>query len=46
MPLATQSYTYQQPSTVANAAGTAGGLASLYKSTAPMITDLYNNLFG
>jgi hypothetical protein len=46
MPLATQSYTYQQPSTMANVGGTAGGLASLYKSTAPMITDLYKNLFG
>ena len=46
MPLATQSYTYQQPSTMANIGGTAGGLASLYKSTAPMITDLYKNLFG
>ena len=32
LPLATQSYTYQQPSTVANAAGTAGGIASLYKT--------------
>lgn len=32
MPLATQSYTYQQPSTVANVQGTAGGLASLYKT--------------
>jgi len=30
MPLATQSYTYQQPSTVANVAGTAGGLSGLY----------------
>jgi hypothetical protein len=46
MPLATQSYTYQQPSTMANVGGTAGGLASLYKNTAPMITDLYKNLFG
>jgi hypothetical protein len=46
MPLATQSYTYAQPSTMANIGGTAGGLASLYKSTAPMITDLYKNLFG
>ena len=46
MPLATQSYTYTQPSTMANIGGTAGGLASLYKSTAPMITDLYKNLFG
>ena len=35
MPLATQSYNYQQPSTVANIAGTAGGL-----------TSLYNNLFS
>jgi hypothetical protein len=32
LPLATQSYTYQQPSTVANIAGTAGGVASLYKT--------------
>jgi len=32
MPLATQSYTYQQPSTVANVQGTAGGLSSLYKT--------------
>ena len=32
MPLATQSYTYQQPSTVANAQGTAGGITSLYKT--------------
>lgn len=46
MPLATQSYTYQQPSTVANAAGTAGGLASLYKTASPMISDLYTKLFG
>ena len=46
MPLATQSYTYTQPSTMANIGGTAGGVASLYKSTAPMITDLYKNLFG
>ena len=46
LPLATQSYTYAQPSTMANIGGTAGGLASLYKSTAPMITDLYKNLFG
>ena len=30
MPLATQSYNYTQPSTVANAAGTAGGLTALY----------------
>jgi hypothetical protein len=35
MPLATQSYNYTQPSTVANIAGTAGGL-----------TSLYNNLFS
>jgi hypothetical protein len=35
MPLATQSYSYQQPSTVSNIAGTAGGL-----------TSLYNNLFN
>jgi len=46
MPLATQSYTYTQPSTMANIGGTSGGLASLYKSTAPMITDLYKNLFS
>ena len=46
LPLATQSYTYAQPSTMANIGGTAGGLASLYKSTSPMITDLYKNLFG
>ena len=32
MPLAKQSYTYQQPSTVANVGGTAGGLSSLYKT--------------
>jgi hypothetical protein len=32
MPLATQSYSYQQPSTVANIAGTAGGLTSIYNS--------------
>jgi hypothetical protein len=32
MPLATQSYNYTQPSTVANAAGTAGGLTALYNS--------------
>jgi hypothetical protein len=30
MPLATQSYNYTQPSTVANVAGTAGGLTALY----------------
>jgi len=46
LPLATQSYTYQQPSTVANAAGTAGGLASLYKTASPMLSDLYTSLFG
>jgi len=46
MPLATQSYTYTQPSTLSNIGGTAGGVASLYKSTAPMISDLYKNLFG
>ena len=32
MPLATQSYTYAQPSTMANIGGTAGGLSSLYKT--------------
>lgn len=32
MPLATQSYSYQQPSTVSNIAGTAGGLTSLLKT--------------
>ena len=46
LPLATQSYTYQQPSTVANAAGTAGGLASLYNAAAPGISSLYTSLFG
>ena len=35
MPLATQSYSYQQPSTLANIAGTSGGLGAMY-----------NNLFG
>jgi hypothetical protein len=41
MPLATQSYTYAQPSTVANVAGTAGGLTALYNnlfSSAPAAT--------
>jgi hypothetical protein len=32
MPLATQSYSYQQPSTVSNIAGTAGGLMAMYES--------------
>jgi len=35
LPLATQSYTYQQPSTLANIGGTAGGLGAMY-----------NQLFG
>lgn len=35
MPLATQSYSYQQPSTLSNIAGTAGGIGAMY-----------NNLFG
>ena len=35
LPLATQSYTYQQPSTISNIAGTAGGLGAMY-----------NQLFG
>ena len=30
MPLATQSYSYQQPSTLANIGGTAGGLGAMY----------------
>jgi hypothetical protein len=30
LPLATQSYTYQQPSTLANIGGTAGGLGAMY----------------
>jgi hypothetical protein len=30
MPLATQSYNYQQPSTLANIGGTAGGLGAMY----------------
>ena len=35
MPLATQSYSYQQPSTLSNIAGTSGGIGAMY-----------NNLFG
>lgn len=46
MPLATQSYTYQQPSTLSNVAGTAGGLGGLYNAVAPGISSLYKNLFG
>jgi hypothetical protein len=32
MPLATQSYSYQQPSTLANIAGTSGGLSAMYNN--------------
>jgi hypothetical protein len=32
MPLATQSYSYQQPSAISNIAGTAGGITSLLKT--------------
>ena len=46
MPLATQSYTYQQPSTLSNVSGTAGGLGGLYNAVAPGISSLYKNLFG
>jgi len=44
MPLATQSYSYQQPSTLSNIAGTAGGLTSLLKT--PGVSDLLKSLFG
>jgi hypothetical protein len=32
MPLATQSYSYQQPSTLANIGGTSGGLSAMYNN--------------
>lgn len=44
MPLATQSYSYQQPTAIANIAGTAGGLTSLLKT--PGISDFMKSLFG
>jgi hypothetical protein len=35
LPLATQSYSYQQPSAISSAGGTAGGLTALLKSLFP-----------
>ncbi len=44
MPLATQSYTYQQPSAISNVAGTAGGLTSLLNSSG--IQSVLKSLFS
>jgi len=44
MPLATQSYSYQQPTAISNIGGTAGGISSLMKTTG--ISDFMKSLFG
>jgi len=44
MPLATQSYSYQQPTAISNIAGTAGGLTSLLNSSG--VQSALKSLFG
>ena len=44
LPLATQSYSYQQPTAISNIAGTAGGISSLLKT--PGVSDLLKSIFG
>jgi len=43
LPLATQSYSYQQPSVLSDIAGTAGGISSLLKI--PGVSDLLKDIF-